>query len=369
MEQTIVKSTQRCTVGEQNGNLTRHVWFSREKWDSSLYESLIDCQNAPELATKVKRRNQQAISPTSLLYTNNSKTFHTCSLNAIIMYEEESPSSIPIKLDDFDRQDCTIVGSCDGLFCIMNKFRNIFVIWNPSTREFRQFPHLSSTGLSPQAYGFCYNERQNDHKVVVIARSNDSDQYGGFSYEVNSYSLRTNSWQKILELTSATVGRFGYEIGALVNGRLHWIAAYPKPKAKVRSETFIFSLDLDDATYGKVALPNPEDKSEFEWYLDTLGGNLCVLYEYTLEDEFPRTDVWVMKEYGVVESWTRVISIPFCFIPLFMFQNDEILLHTDSNAMLYNSTHNSFKDPKNQINLGGGEIVVYIESLVSPNYN
>ncbi|XP_016553523.2 F-box/kelch-repeat protein At3g23880-like [Capsicum annuum] len=239
----------------------------------------------------------------SLLCTNNRETFQTCPLNTI-MYKEDPPTSIPIDLD-FDWQvtshrQCNIVGSCDGLLCLTNEFMN-FKIWNPSTRELRKIPALPWSGLCPQAqaYGFVYNEHENDYKVVVIAWNNYSD----ILREVNFYSLRTNSWQKIIELPSTAIGIGGYfgEFGTLVNRRLHWVAI----DAKVGSNKFIFSLDLVDAIYGNVALPNPEDKSEFDWHIGTLGGTQLVNAAPSLEASPSNMFLCMEKQPKNLESLWR----------------------------------------------------------------
>lgn len=87
-------------------------------------------------------------------------------------------------------------------------------------------------------------------------------------------------------------------------------------------------------------MPDLVDAS-FDWDIGSLGGNLCVSYTCDLG----QMDVWVMKVYGLVESWTKVASIPYSTVisPIFISQNDEILLQYDSGLLLYNSTQNTFK--------------------------
>ncbi|XP_075101630.1 F-box/kelch-repeat protein At3g23880-like [Nicotiana tabacum] len=291
---------------------------------------------------KLSAKNQEF----SLLYTNSNtkKILHTCSLNTII-YEEESPISIPFELDGFDSKESSyrplmFLDSCDGLFCVSsNEFRNIF-IWNPSTRELKELPLLSRDMRACLSYyGFGYNERQDDYRVVVIAINKED------SNMVN------------LEIPSATVGGLS---GKFVNGRLHW-----------SGNKFIFSLNLVDETYGNVALPNFEEKFEhLHWYLRNLGRNLCAFHRNIVRDERPRLDVWIMKEYGVVESWTKVASVPvgYVLLPIFTVQDNKILVKTGTGLMMYNSTHDSFKYyPIIQVGLTYDQISVY--TVVEPRFS
>ncbi|KAK4351787.1 hypothetical protein RND71_027305 [Anisodus tanguticus] len=113
--------------------------------------------------------------------------------------------------------------------------------------------------------------------------------------------------------------------------------------------------------------------------------NLCVTCDYRT-----KKDVWIMKEYGLAESWTKVASIPR-FVnkvvwPIFISQNDEILLQDVSGLVWWyvSRDDDTFGHPENQtrcecddrgeLNLyieshcdDRGELNLYIESLVSPN--
>ncbi|CAA3024875.1 Hypothetical predicted protein [Olea europaea subsp. europaea] len=83
--------------------------------------------------------------------------------------------------------------------------------------------------------------------------------------------------------------------------------------------------------------------------------------------------VWVLKEYGVKESWTKVVFIPYMddpgkymySIPLCILPNGEVLLALGSSIVVYNLQDNSFRFPKiTNVNDFLGAIT-YVESLVS----
>jgi len=66
-----------------------------------------------------------------------------------------------------------------------------------------------------------------------------------------------------------------------------------------------------------VPLPSSVDTTTFAWAppLAVLDGCLCIFKEYG-------TDVWVMKEYGIAESWSKfTIDVPDSYLtmPMCMF--------------------------------------------------
>jgi hypothetical protein len=66
----------------------------------------------------------------------------------------------------------------------------------------------------------------------------------------------------------------------------------------------VVALDLGVEDYREVLQPEYKDKN---FYIDlgVLRGCLCFLANFLGE----RVDVWMMKEYGVKESWTKLFSV------------------------------------------------------------
>ncbi|XP_004229312.1 F-box/kelch-repeat protein At3g23880 [Solanum lycopersicum] len=289
--------------------------------------------------------------------------FYTCSLYAI-MYQESPhvPDDLNFPYKD-PLVDYNFVGSCDGLLCISSGVRDLF-LWNPSIGKSKKLP-ISGSNVdcsSYLVYGIGYNECQDDYKVVQVVGSSHSEY--GFQNEFRVYSVRTNSWKMIQEYPGVI---FCNDPAKFVNGRLNWIATRVSDK---NDSWFVFSLNLVDETYENVALPDLV-YGNFDWELGILGGNLCVFVDYYKV----RMDVWVIKAYGLVESWTKVASIPYFRaiehspFPVFISHNDEILLQDGSSLLIYNSTDNTFKHPQVQIHRGYEiQFSLYTRSLVSPHF-
>ncbi|KAF2284835.1 hypothetical protein GH714_031012 [Hevea brasiliensis] len=111
-------------------------------------------------------------------------------------------------------------------------------------------------------------------------------------------------------LTWRSLGRMSYNLvqspsQVMVNGRLHW---FNWSFIHRRSDNRLISFDLADEKFRMV--PNP-DSAVFERHgyhrlkLVTTGGCLSVV----LNINYGSFEIWVMKEYGVRQSWTKEFNI------------------------------------------------------------
>ncbi|XVF84743.1 hypothetical protein PTKIN_Ptkin17bG0063100 [Pterospermum kingtungense] len=179
------------------------------------------------------------------------------------------------------------------------------------------------------------------------------------------YSLRINYWRRIQDFP------FGVpcdEAGKYVDGSLNWAVFR-------RQETgfswIIVSLDLAHETYKEVLQPVYGNAAS-ERTLGVLDGCLCVLCNYGRM----YADVWVMKEHGKRESWTKLVTVSYMpdsgselfSIPLFVSENGEILLHLGIKLVLYNLKEKTFRIPLVHDNAIAyiDQAEIYVESLVSP---
>lgn len=282
--------------------------------------------------------------------------FRTFSLYAILY--GESPC-FPVELHNFG-VSYNVLGSCDGLFVISktwydNDIENLF-LWNPSIRRLSKLPY---SGIDVRkrrfAYGFGYIKCQNDYQIVEIVASKPSYLIA----DISVYSLRNNSWKTIQEFPSISLP----ENVKFVKGQVHWITG----GGSGNNATW---FNPGDEKFGNVALPIPSGDT-FNWKLVSSSGNLCMTCDYR-----NKTDVWIMKEYGLAESWTIVGSIPK-FVnkvvrPIFISRNDEILLQDVSGLVWWYVSRDdgSFDRPEDQTRCEydrGSELNLYIESLVSPS--
>ncbi|XP_073304195.1 F-box/kelch-repeat protein At3g23880-like [Primulina huaijiensis] len=223
-------------------------------------------------------------------------------------------------------------GSSNGLICILLGVKDL-ILWNPSTRKSKKLPPIG-TNLKIYrhivAYGFGFDEYKDDYNVVLIVRLFEEER--GYKY-----SLRTDSWKR--STSPGTSSGFIWEI---------------------------ICLDLESGVCGRLDQPD-YGGSDIALTLGMLGGCLCILC-YEIDT---RVDVWVLKDYGVKGSWTKLFRFPcihrggrFVFLkPLCMLPNGEILLIFGRSLVLCNPAYGSFR-VREATNFDRVEI--YVETLVSP---
>ncbi|KAF7143316.1 hypothetical protein RHSIM_Rhsim05G0173700 [Rhododendron simsii] len=212
----------------------------------------------------------------------------SCSLHAVL----HKHSDTAIELDCPFKGPHRVIrnmGSCDGLVCVAVE-RKVF-LWNPSTRKFVTLPDAEMSYQYHPRYGLGYDESIDDYKVVGFFCS--SICY--CEVQVMVYTLRSNSWRRIGDFPPRC---FPQGVGTFVNGALHWIVSN-------ESNDNIVSLDLAKETYGEVLGPEYGDGYLHEM-LDVLNGCLCIVRYCNA-----CADVWIMKEYGIRESWTKLVVIPY----------------------------------------------------------
>ncbi|XP_031113999.1 F-box/kelch-repeat protein At3g23880-like [Ipomoea triloba] len=254
-----------------------------------------------------------------------------------------------------------IIGSCNGLVCIAIEEKYLF-IWNPTTGKFKKVP---DPGVKLKAgfyfmYGFGYDELNDDYKVVgvfcVFHATNSCET------EVMVYSMKGDFWRKIEDLKG---GFLLNEAGKYANGKIHWAVS----PFGASSGWEIVSLDLAKETYGKVGRPDFGEGNP-DLTLGVLCGSLCVLCQY----EKAHMDLWVMREYGVNESWTKMFTIPPLYdpwnrtfsSPICISKNGEVVLVLGSTIVVFYPKSKALRYPE-IINFSAIlEADIYVESLVSP---
>ncbi|RZC85985.1 hypothetical protein C5167_026654 [Papaver somniferum] len=250
-------------------------------------------------------------------------------------------------------------GSCDGLVCLSpgylarmkQSLLDVVMIWNPSTGEYRKLPPAPIVGKPDYLeYGFGYDQKIDDFKVVCLAGNDDK-----FWCRTCVYTLGgSNSWGPMKKIPynlacQELAGRLQEvpDMGRLpVNGVIHWIAF--RKSGQVVSKV-ILSSNFEKQEFAEIQLPNPLDE-RFHTNLCVLEGSLCLLHMSKL-----RVDLWELSNYEEENSWTMLFTIDAekvfgyvgYLIPLRCFKNGKSLLAFDRdgafNIGLYDSERQTFK--------------------------
>lgn len=266
------------------------------------------------------------------------------------------------------RKSVWIVGSCNGLLCIAIEEDTLF-IWNPSTRKSNRLPYSAPKPAAPGCYvlyGFGYQQHTpppDDYKVVQISCLFKNK--AKYDTIVKIYSLKHGNWNNIAPFPH---GIPLDDSGKYSNGALHWAASQDFGSSY---SWIIVSLDLATYTYAQILQPAYDDQTgaDKDLTLGVLQECLCVMCNYRAI----RADLWVMKVYGVKDSWTKLASIPYFThpgrdqfsVPLYISNEGKILLQFGSKLIVFDSKNT----PSSQVQYLDEclEACTYVESLVSPD--
>ncbi|KAH6804189.1 hypothetical protein C2S51_032436 [Perilla frutescens var. frutescens] len=339
--------------------------------------SLISSSDFVKAHLKISTMNNEHIHD-KLIFGSNTfpMDLYTCSIYSLIEGSILSDPVYPTTDENlpFDQVkfDCPfaesddliwLVGSCHGLVCV-SLSPNIIVLWNPITRKSNLIPD-SGTDLDLDyygiTYGFGYDELHNDYKVVEFFSA--ECETGVYVTQVKVYSVRTNSWKIVSNWPGGDT--FGGS-GKFLNGAVHWsVWGLDKP-----GDWVIISHDLATDIFIQLPMPNFDD-DDVRVDVKILKGCLAVCCEYNVY-----MDVWVMKEYGIRESWTKLVRIPFFldlrdhkFIrpcPLFLLMDGRILINYGSTISISDASNSESHQFSTAF---AAEATTFSESLVSPNFD
>ncbi|KAM7497692.1 hypothetical protein LguiA_022106 [Lonicera macranthoides] len=231
----------------------------------------------------------------------------------------------------------TIVGHCNGLICLSDDAHDYaikIVLWNPAIRRKLILP-LPNIILNNMGYmyvlGFGFDCKANDYKIVRLCYENAGDS-NKLPPLVEVYSVKTGAWRGITAPAPVCHITGYFLVQGFVNGAAHWVA-YPQFCGQMRS--LILSFDMCNEVFREIMLPKCL-AVESPWYMGavTIQDSLSVV-EY--DRSFSMLSVWVMKEYGVVESWTKRYNIDTKVglgIMLGVRRNGEVLLTTRNEELV-----------------------------------
>ncbi|CAH1415070.1 unnamed protein product [Lactuca virosa] len=267
--------------------------------------------------------------------------------------------------------DFNLHGSCNGLVLVSaNTFASVhvLVVLNPTTKEFVELPASDYEMINASSeieimYGFGYDSLTDDYKVVTISYFHYNYLIPPDDMAVHVYSLRTNTWRRVSD--SPYDHSYGRNLpGVFVNGFLHWVAMKDSDHVPV-----ILAFSLADERFSELPSPSLHEDVDImyrnDFKLVVLGGKLAVF----MEDE-----VWLMNEYGVRESWTKILvhgihEIPMVE-PMIFYDNGNFLLVSRDLMVIYDIKERSFCKSGN-VSWNMKDLKVrgsYVESLVSPKF-
>jgi F-box interacting protein len=220
----------------------------------------------------------------------------------------ESPFPYPHCNND---QFFDIVGSLNGLFCLayadLLDFHVVYIFWNPSINKSICLPSpnitFDSHGSSTCFLGFGFHSKTDDHILVRLVFLGSDTSSNTDPPLVEIYTLRTGEWKRVTSpATRYVIGDKALSVS--LNGAIHWLARTPL----FRNVIVVF--DMGDEVFREMAVPKSLEGVEQDLNMGVVVvDGLLALVSCNLWQGESSYTVWVMKEYGVAESWTKLFDI------------------------------------------------------------
>ncbi|XP_071703193.1 F-box/kelch-repeat protein At3g06240-like [Rutidosis leptorrhynchoides] len=290
--------------------------------------------------------------------------------------EEEEEYVVPTKFHlQVPGLNLFICSSCNGLI-LLSAFRrgsghDTLVVSNPTTREFVELPVCDFQGhqiVSCIMRELGYDSLTDDYKVVTINQflnRNAADRI----MSVHVYSLRRNTWTRVIDYPDKYHSYF-ITSEAFVNGSFHWVAKKVPDQINV-----IVAFSLADENFSEV--PSPTLVNDVDIFYKAC--RLAVVDEKPAIYSMSEGEVWLMNEYGVKGSWTKIKlnglkDIHMIYLPFVFYVNGKLLLVYDKEMLIYDVEDGRLSkrvDISGNTNLRGYThfSCVCVESLVSPRFN
>uniref|UniRef100_A0A2N9HSX7 F-box domain-containing protein n=1 Tax=Fagus sylvatica TaxID=28930 RepID=A0A2N9HSX7_FAGSY len=254
-----------------------------------------------------------------------------------------------------------VVGTCNGLVClsddlIVNKVHHFF-LWNPCVRKFVKLPYPNLTykthGGVSASIGFGFDAKTNDYKVVRMVNlpnpNSNSKNLRRDRPKVEVYTLSTGEWRMVTAALPPICTVLGLQQVAFVNGALHWLAFRWTDDDLIYH--FVLVFELEDEVFREIQLPELpgyENTYDLDGPVSVYKNCLALFkkryYRHYRIDFFENKEgssdqnIWVMKEYGVASSWTKVFTItdqdPDMPFAIGFRRNGEFVLQVESGQLI-----------------------------------
>ncbi|KAM7490383.1 hypothetical protein LguiA_033304 [Lonicera macranthoides] len=272
-------------------------------------------------------------SPTSLLL----KPYHFIYQNTILrgirnsrrlhLVDLHTPDSPQNKLKFIPNINIPNIGfnllnSCNGLLCLSDSKDSIYIT-NPILGEYIKLPNCGDNCEVVCAIGFSH--MTNQYKVVRSLHKRFVDPISGLEkpsddyYKAEVYTLGERTWRSV-----SGNGPFYMDNdspNSFVNGALHWLG-YPS-----KSGEFIHCFDFVSEQFRTISEPSdfgPLDEGFFSpdpIRVAVLRGHLSICNFNNCH-----LAIWMMKDYGVKESWSKDYVIQTMTYDWFCYRLDPIII-------------------------------------------
>ncbi|KAF8031661.1 hypothetical protein BT93_D0772 [Corymbia citriodora subsp. variegata] len=303
----------------------------------------------------------------------------TCSLFPIDSRIRPSKLIVETPFVDTPPSELTLVGWCNGLICVADEpyGKGYMYLWNLFTRKQKVVPlsrpeqqQFLSKDAVDVVLGFGFDAGSNDHKILRILYFPDNDRRWFGRVEI--YSLRADSWRSL----ECEVPAFRpHNKAVFLNGNLHWVAAKLDDLGRESKDgSRIFLFNVAGEVFDEMAMPEEIETSDEDDFVllvsvavlnDSLAVFVCRSYPFG-PAIYSACSVWVMRDYGVPQSWTKLYDFETGHVVIaffgFTWNGEPSIREDNGDTISWNPitgrVRNLFLD-------SGSEFVTVVENLVS----
>ncbi|KAM6594723.1 hypothetical protein CsatA_002426 [Cannabis sativa] len=324
-----------------------------------------------------------------------------CSSHSSKHFDQISSNIFPNDKNKMENPHMAFVGCDHGVVCLVDNFTHVY-LWNPAIGNHKKLPEshpLKGICKSQTLFGFGYEPLTNDFKVVA-ARSCEGNHillddrklwvFQKFfirGEQIAVYSLKNNSWKSLVMPDLFSIDQHDgdkgdtklftsvcYMVSVVVSGSIHWLISFEQRRSSSVEKLGIVAFDLSSEEFKLITPPSTlNDKRIWNTSICNLSGCLSLI---TTPGPSSCIDIWVMKKYGMSDSWAKYISVDLGnqlvkSFPLGVSQNGNLLLESTSVGELRKGRYTSIYDPKSKTiqHVGKGErgskpnFATYAESI------
>nr|AIK66485.1 S12-locus F-box type-17 protein [Petunia integrifolia subsp. inflata] len=234
------------------------------------------------------------------------------------------------------------MGPCHGLI-VFTDGEETEVLFNPSTRNYRLLtpsPFDSPLGFhrSIDGIAFGFDSIGNDYKIVRIAELLGEPPFNCFStreWRVEVFEMSIDSWREVENVDQQLRYVHWYPSADLFyKGASHWFGNENRVHV-------IVCFDMCTEIFRTFKMPSTCHYKDKNFYclvvLNKCLTLICYPYlGYEIDPAIDFMEIWIMKEYGIYESWSKTYRIRPLAIesPLAIWKDHLLLLQSISGYLI-----------------------------------
>ncbi|CAI9784441.1 unnamed protein product [Fraxinus pennsylvanica] len=205
-----------------------------------------------------------------------------------------------------------IVGGSNGLVCLSDDFftnpLHPIILWNPCIRKHIVLPAPTVKPEKAHFFVLGCGATLHDFKVVRMVYSKTDDFTLNLPAMVEIYSLKSGTWRRVHFDDRYIIMEFMWS-QTFIKGNVHWLAFYEDLTQNKGFCNFILTFQMEDEVFGELMFPDHLAQVAITDLSIVVIGESLGMVKYDKQMGSESCCVWVMKEYGVIKSWTKLYNI------------------------------------------------------------